>query len=156
MNADKAPNAADRGSALSEGLGAGAGARRFARTYCSQCGGEFGPGEAGYSRCNDHTPGRNSMKTTTPPTYAAHAQPTAERVRDLKFGGAWFEVHIDCLEPDEPGVVTHPDNYWIEGVKLGGVWWGAEDVLSDYMRQCLNEALRAMISDEDREEARTV
>jgi len=27
---------------------------RFAVTYCSQCGGEFGPGDAGYSHCRDH------------------------------------------------------------------------------------------------------
>jgi Lar family restriction alleviation protein len=27
---------------------------RFAHTYCSQCGGEFGPGDAGYSHCVDH------------------------------------------------------------------------------------------------------
>ena len=33
---------------------------KFQNTYCSQCGGEFGPGDAGYSRCSDHrawTPG---------------------------------------------------------------------------------------------------
>ena len=27
---------------------------RFAKTYCSQCGGEFGPGDAGFSHCSDH------------------------------------------------------------------------------------------------------
>lgn len=27
---------------------------RFAKTYCSQCGGEFGPGDEGYSHCSDH------------------------------------------------------------------------------------------------------
>lgn len=27
---------------------------RFEKTYCSQCGGEFGPGEHGYSHCEDH------------------------------------------------------------------------------------------------------
>jgi len=26
----------------------------FARTYCSQCGGEFGPGNSGFSHCEDH------------------------------------------------------------------------------------------------------
>ncbi len=29
-------------------------APRFERVYCSQCGGEFGPGEHGYSHCSDH------------------------------------------------------------------------------------------------------
>jgi hypothetical protein len=27
---------------------------RFQKTYCSQCGGEFGPGDNGYSHCEDH------------------------------------------------------------------------------------------------------
>ncbi len=27
---------------------------RFAVTYCSQCGGEFGPGHSGFSHCSDH------------------------------------------------------------------------------------------------------
>ena len=29
-------------------------APRFQKTYCSQCGGEFDPGNEGYSRCVDH------------------------------------------------------------------------------------------------------
>ena len=27
---------------------------RFPMTYCSQCGGEQGPGNAGFSHCDDH------------------------------------------------------------------------------------------------------
>lgn len=27
---------------------------KFVKTYCSQCGGEFGPGDSGYSHCSDH------------------------------------------------------------------------------------------------------
>lgn len=30
-------------------------APRFLSTYCSQCGGEFGPGDSGYSNCYQHT-----------------------------------------------------------------------------------------------------
>lgn len=26
----------------------------FVRVYCSQCGGEFGPRDGGYSHCEDH------------------------------------------------------------------------------------------------------
>lgn len=29
---------------------------RFAKTYCSQCGREFGPGDNGYSHCHQHEP----------------------------------------------------------------------------------------------------
>lgn len=28
---------------------------KFDKTYCSQCGGEFGPGNSGFSHCADHT-----------------------------------------------------------------------------------------------------
>lgn len=30
---------------------------RFRATYCSQCGAELGPGNAGVSRCSDHRAG---------------------------------------------------------------------------------------------------
>lgn len=28
--------------------------RRFPNTFCSQCGGEFGPGDHGFSHCENH------------------------------------------------------------------------------------------------------
>lgn len=31
-----------------------AGLPKFEKTYCSQCGAEFGPGDYGYSHCEDH------------------------------------------------------------------------------------------------------
>jgi hypothetical protein len=31
-------------------------APRFPQTSCSQCGGEFGPGDSGFSHCSDHRP----------------------------------------------------------------------------------------------------
>lgn len=94
------------------------------------------------------------MNTTTPEAYATNLIPHMNMTRELKFGGAWFEVCIDCQEPDGPGEVTHPDNYFIEGVKLGGVWWGALDVLSAPMKQCLDEALQRKIAEEYREALR--
>jgi len=27
---------------------------KFDKTYCSQCGAEFGPGDSGYSHCDQH------------------------------------------------------------------------------------------------------
>lgn len=32
---------------------------KFEHTYCSQCGGDFGPGNAGYSHCDQHRGKRN-------------------------------------------------------------------------------------------------
>lgn len=29
---------------------------KFAETFCSQCGGSFGPGDSGFSHCVDHPP----------------------------------------------------------------------------------------------------
>jgi len=37
---------------------------RFPITYCSQCGEEFGPGEQGYSHCNDHPGGKNIIQSS--------------------------------------------------------------------------------------------
>ena len=46
---------------FNEGLGP---TPRFARTYCSQCGGEFGPSDSGFSHCSDHTPAAANLPTT--------------------------------------------------------------------------------------------
>jgi len=35
---------------------------KYEQTYCSQCGGEFGPGDHGFSACSDHSQG-NEFKT---------------------------------------------------------------------------------------------
>lgn len=34
---------------------------RFARTYCSSCGCELGPGDSGVSRCEDHAPTADAL-----------------------------------------------------------------------------------------------
>ena len=37
-------------------------APRFAMTYCSQCGNEQGPGDEGFSSCDDHRKTKGEMK----------------------------------------------------------------------------------------------
>ena len=32
---------------------------RFAETFCSACGGSFGPGDSGYSHCSNHAGMKN-------------------------------------------------------------------------------------------------
>lgn len=39
---------------------------RFPKTYCSQCGEEFGPGDSGFSHCADH----GAEAHPAPPTFA--------------------------------------------------------------------------------------
>lgn len=36
---------------------------RFDKTSCSQCGGEFGPGDQGYSHCSDHATAWHDSET---------------------------------------------------------------------------------------------
>lgn len=47
--------------------------RRFAQTYCSQCGRSFGPGNHGYSSCRSHRPAIDSGYWTVEETEAARA-----------------------------------------------------------------------------------
>ena len=84
----------------------------------------------------------------TSDVYIVKTEP--KHVRWIKFVGVWLEVGIDCLEPDERGTVVHPDNYWVDCIRIGGVWWSAIDVLSDSMRQCLDGALHGVIAGERR------
>ena len=35
---------------------------KFQKTFCSQCSGVFGPGDSGFSHCEDHT--QTSIKTS--------------------------------------------------------------------------------------------
>jgi hypothetical protein len=43
---------------------------RFPETYCSQCGGQFGPGDHGYSHCENHA-GLFNFDDDDGPGYAA-------------------------------------------------------------------------------------
>lgn len=40
-------------------------AARFANVSCSHCGGDFGPGNHGYSHCEDHAPKRDVFDMLT-------------------------------------------------------------------------------------------
>lgn len=44
----------------------------YSKTYCSQCGGEFGPGNSGYSHCEDHQALRiHQAAEAVPPQFRA-------------------------------------------------------------------------------------
>jgi hypothetical protein len=43
---------------------------RFLTTYCSQCGAEFGPGDAGFSHCKDHMTTATATISLTPEMLA--------------------------------------------------------------------------------------
>lgn len=83
---------------------------KFEKTHCSQCGGEFGPGDHGYSHCSDHwSPGvRKAMAVFE---FALAARLTKE------FGLPWHvEPWGDGSKPpyvnicsDSHGVVVAAD-----------------------------------------------
>jgi hypothetical protein len=77
--------------------------------------------------------------------FKSARQPLAENIVSVAFDGAEFVVGIDYLAP-EGNEVVHPDNYWIDSIKLGSVWWSACDVLSEPLLDALNAALSADIA----------
>lgn len=58
---------------------------KFPITHCSQCGGEFGPGDHGYSHCEDHAK-RRALKTEKTDTVSEPdeaSEKTLEPVTDV-------------------------------------------------------------------------
>lgn len=48
---------------------------RFTETYCSQCGAEFGPGDAGFSHCEDHAASPAAPEAAEPEQQAHAGEP---------------------------------------------------------------------------------
>lgn len=59
---------------------------RFQKTYCSQCGGEFGPGDSGFSHCDQHA----SDVVACPACCSASGTPRP--VDDCRFCGGVHAV----------------------------------------------------------------
>lgn len=60
---------------------------KFEKTYCSQCGGEFGPGDHGFSHCSTH---EVLSRVKTDPIWA---------VREIERLRGWLR-HIDNTDWD--------------------------------------------------------
>ena len=96
---------------------------KFANTYCSQCGAEFGPGDHGFSSCKEHRVKRGGAGRGQgrPPVKAGEETVTVslrltETQRDKlkRLGGAGFvRKQIDrAKEPnaDVTGLAPREDN----------------------------------------------
>lgn len=57
---------------------------RFAKTFCSQCGGEFGPGDSGYSHCEDH---RAAFSADVALPLISHPESKPERIPTSTVNG---------------------------------------------------------------------
>lgn len=74
-------------------------APRFPKTYCSQCGGEFGPGDHGYSHCANHSNAARAIREA-PTDIQSFIDDAIIELTKLKQVSIARERHFDCLDPD--------------------------------------------------------
>lgn len=82
---------------------------RFAVTHCSQCGGSFGPGDAGFSHCSQHSSGVGLLAANAP----------------TQRGGKRDGAGRKALPPDEatkPRSVRLNNARWDKLKRLGTDW----------------------------------
>jgi hypothetical protein len=63
---------------------------KFQKTYCSQCGGEFGPGDHGYSHCSDHR--KDAQQDEPLETTIRTQEGPRVSVSEWDEGGAWLHL----------------------------------------------------------------
>jgi hypothetical protein len=69
---------------------------KFERTSCSQCGQDFGPGDCGYSHCQDHEKG-NDMKAQARTTKVLRLPPELVEAIERKAGPGLFNAYVTKL-----------------------------------------------------------
>jgi hypothetical protein len=113
---------------------------RFDKTYCSQCGGTFGPGDQGFSHCDDHPKPGDTLDM-------AYINSLPQPFMGRTLGGWWwpiydFEVQTGLVRIDVCGKleVKHIGDFTIfsDGA---GVERGAEAFYVD-----ANEEERAVLA----------
>lgn len=83
---------------------------RFQKTYCSSCGGEFGPGDHGHSHCEDHSASDKvsdaMVDADLPPSWCL------ENAKNLqRFAAALISADSkDAGEPVAENDEEHPNN----------------------------------------------
>lgn len=98
---------------------------KFEKTYCSQCAGEFGPGNDGYSHCEDHRRASMSVQHTPGPWFTTKDSAYNDVAR---IGRAWIIgsdlalSHFGHPDADARLIAAAPDllaaleKVWSEGV----------------------------------------
>lgn len=74
---------------------------KFQNTFCSQCGGEFGPGDHGYSHCSNHRLPSSTTTTSERELMNNEIETTIETEDGVKIsvcqwddGGAWLHLSM--------------------------------------------------------------
>jgi hypothetical protein len=97
---------------------------KFQKTYCSQCGGEFGAGDEGFSSCADHKK-ENRMKHKH--ADLIHAWADGAQIQFRLWGGMeWIDTEIPAWEikyeyrikPEEKQPVVR----WLWAKQVDGYW----------------------------------
>lgn len=70
--------------------------QRFLHTYCSQCGGEFGAGDSGFSHCQDHPPFVPRQYTPENPPRCRRPDETAQQYRVAMGWDAPADDTVQC------------------------------------------------------------
>jgi hypothetical protein len=78
---------------------------RFPETFCSHCGGSFGPGDSGFSHCHSH-PGavRDRLHDAAPDLYAASRNLIETASESFSGGKKYIE-----MDDGEKGWIVHDD-----------------------------------------------
>jgi hypothetical protein len=89
--------------------------QKFAQTFCSQCGEEFGPGNGGYSHCSDHM----TAPKWTPGAWTTKYDPSTHRIEinAAEYGRCVSFIHVppatghDVCEANAHLIAAAPELY---------------------------------------------
>jgi hypothetical protein len=74
-------------------------------------------------------------------SYASNRKPLADRICDIKFEGALFDVSFDGEAEDSDERGTIPASVWVDMVKIGGVWFEACEIFTEDFHTALSVQL---------------
>lgn len=103
----------------------------FAETFCSQCGGAFGPGDSGYSHCDQHRRPRNTMGTTTHKVRAEYPLAGSDDgiEVDIEFTYRRGRPAVMYLRNGDPGYPAEPEEIEFEDFELAMTTWRLPEVI---------------------------
>ena len=123
---------------------------RFAATYCSQCGNDLGPGNAGLSNCAHHAfpyPLRTDSgpRAVFPAGVVPRIKSLAERTKHMETMLVSIGEHAQAevrWTSDDDGIELH-------AVELNGSWIDPETVFLRSLLNCMRAEIECALSEED-------
>lgn len=98
---------------------------KFSETFCSQCGGKFGPGDKGYSHCEDHLPRDKAVRIEAGKIYLnGHGEECGPMKEARCRHGLWIDQHGAAYTADGIQWAHHPES--AGNLKLGAAMSAAD------------------------------